>query len=98
MTRTVPLQRVLLEKLKAHDSQGSLCFGLVARSPAGDFVAITQEASLHDLRLSSTEAWKGVRLPMYSMAEDRHVADITVTIRAQALLQDIWSKREHLSG
>eukprot|EP00892_Ulva_mutabilis_P010114 jgi/Ulvmu1/7475/UM037_0018.1 len=68
--------------LKAQDSQGSLRFGLVARSSEGDYVAITAEVSLHDLRLSGEDAWREVKLPIYCMAEDRHIADVIVTVRA----------------
>eukprot|EP00892_Ulva_mutabilis_P010113 jgi/Ulvmu1/7474/UM037_0017.1 len=89
---------VLLQKLKAQDSQGSLCFGLVARSSEGDYVAITAEVSLHDLRLSGEDKWREVKLPMYSMAEDRHVADVIVTIRAQAALSDVWTGHQKASA
>lgn len=92
------VQNVLLQKLKAQDSQGSLCFGLVARSSAGDYVAITAEVALHDLRLSSEEAWREVKLPMYSMAEDRHVADVIVTIRAHTALADVWAGHQKVSA
>lgn len=91
------MQDLLLQKLKAQDSQGSLCFGLVARSSAGDYVAITSEVSLQDLRLSSEAAWQEVKLPMYSMAEDRHVADVIVTIRAHAALSDVWARQHQAS-
>lgn len=92
------MQKVLLQKLKAQDSQGSLCFGLVARSSSGDYVAITAEVSLHDLRLSSEDAWREIKLPMYSMAEDRHVADVIVTIKAQAALSDVWDGQKKMAA
>ena len=88
------MQDLLVQKMKAQDSQGSLCFGVVARSSTGDYVAITAEVSLHDLRLSNESAWQDVKLPLYSMAEDRHVADVIVTIRAKAALSDLWSRQK----
>lgn len=96
-SNTVAVQDLLHQKLKAQDSQGSLCFGMVARSGEGDYVAITSEVSLHDLRLSSDAAWQELKLPMYSMAEDRHVADVIVTIRAHAALSDIWASQKEAS-
>jgi hypothetical protein len=87
------MQKLLLEKMLQKDAQGSLCFGLVARCTAGDYVAVTSEISLHDLRIACSDAWSAVTLPLHSVAEDQHVADVVVTVRAHAVLQDIWSRQ-----
>ena len=87
------VQKLLLEKMRRRDTDGSLCFGLVARCVAGDYVAVTAEISLHDLRVASQDAWTYVVLPMRSVAEDQHVADVTVTIKAHAVLPHIWSNQ-----
>lgn len=88
------LQKLLLEKMQHRGSEGSVCFGLVARCVGtGDYVAVTSEISLHDLRIAGQDAWTNVVLPVRSVAEDEHVADVTVTIKAHAVLQSIWSNQ-----
>jgi hypothetical protein len=89
----VSLQKLLVEKMQNRDTAASLCFGLVARCTPGDYVAVTAEISLHDVRIASQDAWTNVVLPMRSVAEDVHVADVTVTIKAHAVLQNIWSNK-----